>query len=97
MTVAMPQLAEADLDQAFQFYNSRRPGLGERFVAEFRHAINRILQHPRAWHPMDETYRRCQLHRFPYGVIYRIDDAAQEIVVVAVMHMHRQPDAWRRR
>ena len=33
--------------------------------------------------------RRCLLARFPYGLIYGIDQ--ETIVVVAVAHLHREP------
>ena len=97
MSVTVRPAAEADLEQAHTFYESQRPGLGDEFLTEFRRAIDRILQHPRAWQPLDAEYRHCRLHRFPYGVIYRIDPPTDEIVVAAVHHLSRHPDDWRRR
>jgi plasmid stabilization system protein ParE len=97
VTTVLLEPAETDLEQAFDYYEGIRAGLGADFVEEFRRAIDRILAYPRAWQPLDPTYRRCRFHRFPYGIIYRIDDQSQEIVVVAVMHLSRNPDAWRRR
>jgi len=32
---------------------------------------------------------------FPYGILYSLLD--QDIVVVAVMHLHRKPDYWEKR
>jgi toxin ParE2 len=97
VTTVLLEPAETDLEQAFDYYEGVRPALGDNYIEEFRRAVDRILAHPRAWQPLDSTYRRCRLHRFPYGVIYRVDDQAQEIVIVAVMHLSRNPDAWRRR
>ena len=96
MTTVLFEPAETDLEQAFDHYQGIRAGLGAAFIQEFRRA-DRILAHPRAWQALDSTYRRCRLHRFPYGIIYRIDDQAQEIVIVAVMHLSRNPAARRRR
>jgi hypothetical protein len=50
---------------------------------------------PEAWHPLTPNVRRCRLSRFPYGVLYVHEPDG--IVVVAVMHMHRNPDYWRDR
>jgi hypothetical protein len=33
--------------------------------------------------------------RFPYGLIYALDDG--DILVLAVAHLHRRPDYWRDR
>jgi plasmid stabilization system protein ParE len=89
--------AEADLASAFDFYQNRKQGLGLEFLHEFRLGIDRILEYPNAWQRLDSTYRRYRLHRFPYGVVYRVDAKAQCAVVVAVMHLSRRPDWWRTR
>jgi hypothetical protein len=36
--------------------------------------------------------RRYRLNRFPYGLVYAVLD--NEIVIVAIMHLHRKPDYW---
>jgi plasmid stabilization system protein ParE len=89
--------AEADLERAFDHYQQQRRGLGAELVEEFRRSLDLILRHPNAWQPLDEIYRRCRFHRFPYGIVYRIDAVAGQIVIVAVMHLSERPDAWRGR
>ena len=96
MNVTLRGGSEADLKEAFDHYESARPGLGDEFLFEFRRAVDRILQFPNAWQSLDAEFRRCRLHRFPYGVIYRIDAMADLVVVVAVHHLSRRPGSWRR-
>jgi plasmid stabilization system protein ParE len=86
--------AERELRKAAKYYNSRVPGLGSDFVREVRDTIRRILSQPEAWFALDNEVRRCRTHRFPYGIIYAIDH--DEIVIVAVMHLHRHPESWRK-
>jgi plasmid stabilization system protein ParE len=88
--------AEADLESAFLYYQSQRHGLGVEMLEEFRSGIEQILRHPGAWAPLDETYRRYRLHRFPYGIVYRIA-SSEVILVVAIMHLSRKPGFWRGR
>jgi plasmid stabilization system protein ParE len=90
-------LAEDDLEQAFDYYNLLRQGLGRELVEEFRRGVDRILEQPAAWQPLDDTYRRYRLHRFPYGIIYRVNEVADEIMIVAIMHLSRRPGAWHSR
>jgi toxin ParE2 len=89
--------AEGDLAEAFQYYENVRAGLGHEMLDEFRRAVNQILRHPGAWQTIDERHRQCRLHRFPYGIIYRVDDAANKVLVVAVSHLSRAPGWWRGR
>ena len=88
---------EDDLEEGFNHYQSLRRGLGAEFVDEFRRAVERVLEFPNAWQALDATYRRCRLHRFPYGIIYRHNASVGEIVIVAVAHLSRAPGWWRGR
>jgi plasmid stabilization system protein ParE len=97
VTVSILEEAEADLERAFEYYQQRRPGLGIELVEEYRRALDLMLKHPHAWQPLDATYRRCRLHRFPFGVVYRVDAAANQILIVAIMHLNERPGAWRTR
>ena len=97
MTTIMLEPAEVDLTAAFDYYEKARPGLGAEFIFEFRRAVDRILEHPGAWSPLDAVYRRCLLRSFPYSVIYRVAEAEQQIVIVSVFHASRKPDSWRTR
>ncbi len=38
---------------------------------------------------MDEDVRRCMARRFPYGILYTIEQ--DYILILAVMHCSRQP------
>ena len=44
---------------------------------------------------LGEGIRRCRLSRFPYGLIYTIDNG--DVLLLAVAHLHRRPDYWRDR
>jgi toxin ParE2 len=94
MTVIMLPGAEAELDDVFEFYEAARAGLGLQLITQFRAAVDRILTYPRGWQALDETYRRCRLHRFPYGIVYKID--GETIRIVAFGHLHREP-YWQNR
>jgi plasmid stabilization system protein ParE len=89
--------AEAELEAAFDHYAAIRAALAEDLLHEFRRAVDQIQLHPRAWHPLDETYRRCRVHRFPYGIVYRHDASVEQLVIVAFMHLSRRPGMWRGR
>lgn len=87
--------AKAELQEAVDFYEDRRAGLGEEFAAEVRSTVGRILLNPTAWSKLSENARRCRLRRFPYGLIYQI--RRDQILILAVMHFRRSPGYWRSR
>lgn len=94
MSFRLLPAAAREIREAAKFYEDRVAGLGFDFVGEVRAAIRLIQMHPQAWHQLDAAFRRCRIRRFPYGIIYTIEDA--QILVVSVMHLHRHPEGWRR-
>jgi toxin ParE2 len=89
------EIAEIELDEAIRWYEAQAPRLGDAFLVEVLSAAKRIALYPEAWQLLDEGMRRCRLSRFPYGLIYTIEDA--NVLVLAVAHLHREPDYWRDR
>ena len=87
--------AERELNEAIEWYESREPGLGLDFATQVHAAIQRALAFPLAWQDMGSDIRRTLVHRFPYGVLYVADN--NQLLIIAVMHLHRQPDYWRDR
>jgi plasmid stabilization system protein ParE len=84
--------AATELDDAVNFYNTLKDGLGIDFAAEVRDGLARITQYPKAWQLLGRRVRRYRLHRFPYGLVYA--QLPSEILVVAVMHLHQKPNYW---
>jgi plasmid stabilization system protein ParE len=87
--------AEAEFQEAIDYYELHRLGLGRDFAVEIYAAIERILGFPQAWPGLEGDVRRCSTRRFPYGVLYA--EHGGEILVVAIMHLHRDPEYWKPR
>jgi hypothetical protein len=87
--------ARRELTEAVRYYNAQRERLGEQFRDEIWETIQRIQHFPEAWQPLSASIRRCQMNRFPYGLIY--ESSEEEIVIIAVGHLHRAPEYWRSR
>jgi plasmid stabilization system protein ParE len=87
--------AEDELEEAENHYDGIDETLGDRFRAEFEVSIARILSFPHAWQSLSEKFRRRRLISFPYGIVYRLK--ANEVRILAVMHLHQEPDYWRNR
>ena len=86
--------AEAELDSAVEYYESERRGLGFGFQAEVVRSLGRVAQYPSSYQKIGKYSRRCLVHKFPYGVIYQHREDKNEILVIAIAHLHRKPDYW---
>ncbi|MGA7876618.1 MAG: type II toxin-antitoxin system RelE/ParE family toxin [Desulfoferrobacter sp.] len=87
--------AEAEFLDAIDYYEGCESGLGYDFAVEVHSTIESILSFPNAWTVLKDDIRRCQIRRFPYGIVYSQD--GDFIFILAVMHLHRDPDYWKDR
>ncbi len=95
MKARLASAAKIDLAAAKAYYEAQRPGLGADFLNEVLATVERVEELPHAWQKMSEKLRRCRLHRFPYGLIYHV--RADEIIILAVAHLHSEPSRWLKR
>lgn len=95
MKIAFLPPAKTELLEAVAYYNLQSEGLGYEFASEVKRTLWRIAQYPEAWSELSKRTRRCQLNRFPYGVIYQVRQDA--LLIVAVMHLARDPETWKAR
>ncbi|MDA8124052.1 MAG: type II toxin-antitoxin system RelE/ParE family toxin [Deltaproteobacteria bacterium] len=92
MKVRFLELAQCELDDAFQWYEEQMQGLGRELLNEVDGSIRRIARWPATGREIFTDVRRCLVKRFPYGIIYGIEE--DTIVVVSIAHLHRKPFYW---
>lgn len=92
MRVIFTVFARQELEDAARYYELEYSGLGSRFKEEVRRAALRIAAYPQAWSIERGDVRKCLLHKFPYKLLYSVEE--DHILVIAVAHQHREPDYW---
>jgi len=94
MKVRHLDAARIELDEAFEWYEMQHPGLGYDFAGEVDATIHRICLNPEAYARVDRDVKRALVKRFPYGVMFGYDQAAEMVMIVAIAHLHRRPSYW---
>lgn len=84
--------AEADITEAYDWYEEARPGLGDRFLDAVSEGFDYVAEWPEASPGVHGAVRRALLHRFPYGLIYVVE--GEEVVVLGCFHARRDPTVW---
>lgn len=92
MEINISPSAREETIAAAHYYEEEVDGLGIAFMKALRTGFKRIQKYPTASTLIRGDYRRHLLDRFPFGIIYRIDN--DTITVVAIMHLRRKPDYW---
>jgi plasmid stabilization system protein ParE len=83
------------MGEAAAYYETQQSDLGRRFLASVQDAINRIVLNPRLYPVVERDVHRCLTKTFPFGVLFR--EHSDQVVIMAVMHLHREPDYWKNR
>ncbi len=60
--------AESDTNDAYQWYEAQRKGLGEDFLLCIEEALSRASRNPAIYSVVHKEVRRVLIHRFPFGV-----------------------------
>lgn len=87
--------AELEMFEAALRYEGEREGLGFRFEARVSTVFARLLENPFQVPVIEQDVRRALVRDFPYGVFFTTE--ADLITVLAVLHLRRHPDTWKRR
>ena len=95
LPVVLRDEALAEFDEAFDYYEGQRPGLGVDFVARVQQVFDRIAANPHMHAIVFADIRKAVVTRFPYCVFYRLESARVE--VIAVFHGKRDPSLWQSR
>jgi hypothetical protein len=67
--------ADTEFHEAVEYYEACESGLGYDFSTEVFSTLQTIVNSPVAWPVMEGDVRRCLVNRFPYGVLYSIENA----------------------
>jgi plasmid stabilization system protein ParE len=89
-SIEMSPKAEKEFYEAWEWYESERPGLGERFEKEFFKKIDLIINGP-LHYALKKGLREARTDIFPYLLIYKVSEKKGVILIVSVFHMSRHP------
>ena len=81
--------AEADIAEAYQYYESCRENLGADFMLCIDESLSRILRSPKQFRTVLEKVRRALVKKFLYGIYYTVNE--NEIIVLGANTICRLP------
>ncbi len=92
MNVRFLTLAGKEVDEAAAWYEAQAESLSRDFLDELDRAVRLIRIYPLLAQQIEPEIRRFLFARFPYSLIYGINQ--ETIVVIAVAHQRREPRYW---
>lgn len=78
-----------EIREAFEWYEEKKDGLGFELLEEIEICYNSLIINPQRYSFINPAYRRIKTDRFPYLLIYEIEDSV--IIINSVRHINREP------
>ena len=83
--------AQKEIASAWDWYEERQQGLGDRFIQEVVRKAQLIEQNPERYPTRYNSYKETILSTFPFLIIYRINKRKKSIRIVSVFHTSLHP------
>jgi toxin ParE1/3/4 len=87
--------ALTEYSEAVKYYTEQRVEVAQAFINMIEETVYRIRESPNRYAPFDDDVRRCMARKFPYGILYTIEQ--DYILILAVMHCSQEPGYWKNR
>jgi plasmid stabilization system protein ParE len=87
--------AEADVLEAYSWYEMEKPGLGDEFLSKIEDALENVSSTPEMHPCICQKIRRKLIRRFPYGIYYIFENG--KVSVLGIVNLLRHPRHWRER
>jgi plasmid stabilization system protein ParE len=84
--------AARELEEAIEWYNEEKPGLGRAFARTFRAATAVLRENPFLYPIAYSDFRRMTLAHFPYSILF--DIRGNLVVIGSCFHQSRDPSEW---
>ena len=82
-----------DIQQAVDWYNMQKKGLGKRFFNVVRKSFKTLAKNP-FFAVRYDNVRCLSVEKFPFLIHYTVDEQNKQIQVFAVINTNRNPDLW---
>ncbi len=87
--------AEADISNAYSWYESELAGLGAQFLEALDDGFERIAESPLHYAEIAGGIRRKLLTKFPYAVFFLFEQG--EVRVLSILQQSQSPNLWKSR
>lgn len=84
--------AQQEAREAALYYEQRSPRLALRFLEAIESGFRQIERSPFTWRRIRGDIHRFLVKTFPFGIVYAYRN--DEVIVLAIMHVKREPDYW---
>ncbi len=89
--------ARLDILESIRWYNEQKADLGRQFYNILKRTMVRIKKSPESFQVRYKSLRMAPVGKFPFMIVYQINQTKKHIAIIAVLHTSRNPQIWKER
>ena len=78
--------------ESVSWYKSRSFTAAENFVSSIQQVLNKIETQPLQFRKSYKDFYEAKTKRYPFSIIYFIDESKKRIVITSIFHQKRNPE-----
>ena len=83
--------AQKDYEQSLKWYMKRSVDAAKKFVVAIDNALQLICDNPTRWRNKYKNFHEISLKKYPFTIIYAIEEDKALVVISSVYHHKRNP------
>ncbi|MCD6013337.1 MAG: type toxin-antitoxin system RelE/ParE family toxin [Flavipsychrobacter sp.] len=83
--------AITEYEEAIIWYSERSELVSENFVLAVNEKLDEICEHPTRYRNTKKYFRETFLKKYPYSIVYFVEEDAKTVVIVSIFHSSRNP------
>ncbi len=84
-------VAADEYENSFEWYEERSTVAADGFIVAVQNAILAACNDPKRYRNTYKNLRELSLKKYPFNLIYYIDEEKKRIVVISIYHHKRNP------
>lgn len=84
-------VAADEYEDAFKWYEEKSEAAADNLILAVANAITAICENPYRFRNTNENLRELTIKKYPYNLIYLIDENKKIIVIISLFHHKRNP------
>ena len=90
-SIILSSRAQKEVDKAWEWYEDKQEGLGDRFIKNLISRLQLIKTYPERYPTRYKSYKEAIVPVFPFLIIYRINRRKYLVRIVSIFHTSLNP------
>ena len=97
--IVIGKTAQRNLIEIFDWYAGESSTVLKKFIGGFYARLDELAEHPELFGLVKQRprFRKVKIRRFPYFIVFRMDDRLSKVFIAMVIHEKRNPESWLQR